>query len=90
MEPQIKQEENRYSYKLPQRPKNNLSGQGIQVKLLTNYFSIKVRPFDQIYIFKIAFEPKIMHDNRQERERILDMALPSIKQQISNNFIMLS
>ena len=67
--------------------KNHLKGTMSQSSnkkfVVSNYFPVKVKPFKNIYIFKITFEPYIMHDNRKLRREILNEAFPSIKEKIS-------
>lgn len=46
-----------------------------------------VAKFEKIYIFSLRFNPMIPADNRQLRNSIIDQALPSIKQFITNPVI---
>ncbi len=82
MEPEVKLEE------LPKRVKGGyLKNRTKDLKILSNYYPVMIKPFECLYIFKVVFEPKIANDNRVLREQLLKKALPSIKTQISNNFV---
>lgn len=74
---------------LPKRIRGNyLRNKGSDTKVVVNYFPVTIKPFEYLYIFKVAFEPKIMSDNRSLRDRLLNEALPSIKKQVSKKFFM--
>lgn len=58
---------------LPRRIRGDyLQNRGADIKVVSNYFPIKMKPFSHLYIFKVVFAPKIMHDNRTLRLKLLN------------------
>lgn len=73
---------------LPKRPKGYyIKNKSTQKTVISNYFNVEIKPFENIYIFKIVFSPFVMHDNRKLKLELLNEAMPSICKQISNFLI---
>lgn len=68
---------------LPKRPRGEKANSFRKVSLVTNHYGIKItKPLDKIVIFSIRFEPKIVEDNRNLRQSILEKILPDVRKTI--------
>lgn len=83
MEPELKIEHSHVPVKIEELPKRvkatSVNSSSKTVKVISNYFPVKIKPFKNIYIFKVIFEPYILHDNRKLRLELLKEALPLMK-----------
>ena len=78
--------------KIPDLPKR-LRGKHLStfkdIRIETNYHYVKLNaPSEDIYIYKIKFEPGIPADNTQLRLALLQRALPDIRAFIRTIFFM--
>ena len=70
---------------LPKRPTGDKAKSFRKVSLVTNHYPIKIsKPFEKIVIFSVRFTPRIMEDNRNLRQTLLEKILPDVKKTIGN------
>jgi hypothetical protein len=71
---------------LPSRPRGEKANSFRKVSLITNHYGIKVsKPLDKIVIFSIRFEPRIVEDNRNLRQALLERILPEVRKTIGKD-----
>lgn len=76
--------------KLPKRPAGLYSKQKFRnVEIVTNFYPVSIKPIQEIYIFRIKFQPQIMEDDRKTRVRVLEKAMDNIKLNIRTFFMIM-
>lgn len=68
---------------LPRRPRGSYAMNKFRnIEISTNFFPVSAKPIDEIHIFRLKFIPQIAFDDRVTRNKVLELALGEIRNNI--------
>lgn len=55
---------------------------------MSNFYRVRMKDIEEIYIFKIKITPFMPEDDRASRKKLIEIALPSIKSHIRTHIFL--